>query len=79
MTIIVIMGLAIQPDFQGQGWKLPKITTGEYFTRKGNKIDGIGLEPDIEIKVLPPDCIPDDIQLNKAIKYLATIYTSKRE
>ena len=53
-----------------------KITTEEYFTAKGNKINGIGITPDKEVK-LPKEVESsynlekkDDTQLKEAIKIL---------
>lgn len=45
-----------------------KLTVAKYFTPSGESIDGVGIEPNIEIKLTPTDT--EDIQLNKAIEVL---------
>ena len=53
-----------------------KLTVQEYFTPKDNKIHGIGVKPDIEVKLpddvinFGPDFIDTDTQLQKAIEIL---------
>lgn len=53
-----------------------KLTVQEYFTPKDNKIHGIGVKPDIEVKLpddvinFGPDFINTDTQLQKAIEIL---------
>lgn len=51
-----------------------KITTKEWLTPKGNKVDGIGIEPDIEINLsedyINNPSIEADNQLQAAINYL---------
>ena len=53
-----------------------KLTTEEYFTPNRNKINGVGIEPDVIVE-LPEDVLPSysiertkDTQLNKAIELL---------
>ncbi len=53
-----------------------KMTTSEYFSPKGNKIHGLGIEPDIHVE-LPEDVedyyeieLEDDTQLQRAIEEL---------
>ena len=46
-----------------------KVTISEYFTPKGNKIDGIGVAPDVEIEYEPDEENPEyDNQLEKALE-----------
>lgn len=45
-----------------------KLTVAKYFTPSGESIDGVGIEPNIEIKLTPMDT--EDMQLNKAIEVL---------
>lgn len=53
-----------------------KLTISEYFTPNGNKVHGVGIEPDIEIKLDDPtmiiglENIEKDNQLQKAIEEL---------
>ena len=54
-----------------------KITTAKYFTPNGRNIDGIGIEPDIEIeydkeKSIEKDDLTYDNQLLEAIDYVKT-------
>lgn len=51
-----------------------KITTGEYFTRNGNKIDGIGLEPDVDVKATGEKLK----QIEKAIWYSTEYLSAER-
>lgn len=48
----------VQKVFKLQNGAYVKLTVGEYTTRNGNKIDGIGLEPDITINT--PEYIETD-------------------
>ncbi|MBO6305725.1 MAG: S41 family peptidase [Selenomonadaceae bacterium] len=45
-----------------------KLTVAKYFTPNGESIDGVGIEPDVEIKLTPADT--EDTQLNKAVEVL---------
>lgn len=45
-----------------------KLTVAEYFTPNGNKIDGIGVTPDIEVQMSYDST--EDIQLKKAIEVI---------
>ena len=55
-----------------------KLTIARYYTPNGRSIDGVGIEPDVEIKSpAPPHQMydlkldtPDDLQLNKAKELL---------
>ena len=48
---------------------IAKLTISEYFTPKGRNIDGIGIEPDIEIEYEPDETNPEaDNQLEKAME-----------
>ncbi len=48
-----------------------KLTTSEYFTPKGRNIHGVGIEPDIEVKLEYDEAHPErDNQLEKALEIL---------
>ena len=60
------------PD--GSGFKL---TVSEYFTPNGTNIHGIGIKPDIEVKLpedvqfIGPENLKEDVQLKKAIEVIS--------
>ncbi|MDO5708023.1 MAG: S41 family peptidase [Andreesenia angusta] len=61
------------PD--GTGFKL---TVGEYYSPNGNKIDGVGISPDIDIEMgnaenIGPDYLKYDSQLLKAVETIENI------
>ena len=61
------------PD--GSGFKL---TVSEYFTPNGTNIHGIGIKPDIEVKLpedvqfVGPENLKEDVQLQKAIEVMSS-------
>lgn len=55
----------ILPLFRGDGIKL---TVAKYYTPSGTSIDGIGIQPDVEI-AMPEDPV-EDVQLLKAIEVM---------
>lgn len=71
----------VQTTFPLSDGSAVKITTAKYYTPKGVCIQGIGIEPDDEVKALPDFELPymasasaeladDDIQLEKAVEIL---------
>lgn len=55
----------ILPLFRGDGIKL---TVAKYYTPSGTSIDGIGIQPDVEIAM--PENPVEDVQLLKAIEVM---------
>jgi len=51
--------------FRGDGIKL---TVAKYYTPSGTSIDGIGIQPDVEIAM--PENPVEDVQLLKAIEVM---------
>lgn len=53
-----------------------KMTISEYFTPSGRNIHGIGIKPDIkvelpkDVKIIGPEALAEDIQLQKAVEVL---------
>ena len=48
-----------------------KLTTAEYFTPKGRRIDGKGVAPDVEVEYQYDESRPEaDNQLEKAVEIL---------
>ena len=65
----------VMPMFHEDGLKL---TIAKYYTPNNRSIDGVGVEPDIEVeaskipqRILNSDInLTDDVQLNKAVEVL---------
>ncbi len=55
----------IMPLFRGDGIKL---TVAKYYTPSGTSIDGIGIQPDVEIAL--PENPTEDVQLLKAVEVM---------
>jgi len=50
-----------------------RVTTAHFFSPKGNEINGVGVSPDIEVKVTDDDLANKrDPQLDRAIQFLTT-------
>lgn len=66
------------PD--GSGYKM---TVSEYFTPKGTNIHGIGIKPNVEVKlpedvdIIGPENLNEDIQLKKAIEIMENTMNKK--
>ncbi|XOB42312.1 MAG: S41 family peptidase [Candidatus Nealsonbacteria bacterium] len=65
---------SVQELVELRGGSSLKITIAKWLTPKGHLITGVGLEPDIEVKMTSEDYEQDkDPQLNKAIEVLKTL------
>lgn len=65
---------SVQEPVDIRGGSLLKITVAHWLTPKGQLIDGVGLEPDIEVKMSAEDYEQGrDPQLQKAIEVLKTM------
>lgn len=61
----------VQQLFPRSDGTMVKLTISEYFTPNGRNIDGIGIEPDIEVEYVYNEEAPEeDNQLNKALEVL---------
>ena len=73
----------VQTPFELKDGSIVKLTTSRYYTPNGTCIDGIGIEPDVEIEAAEDFVMPDfndedavidiekDVQLKKALEVLA--------
>lgn len=58
----------VQKTFLINGTDVVKLTTGEYYSPNGNRINEIGVLPDVEVEL--KENISEDFQLKKAIEIL---------